>query len=195
LPVRLRNTSNLQKFCISRLDPFLEKEWKLFLKELQDNKHRDYKKYKDEPYQKYLSLSLSVFKCSINDKNIGKIRELYFPKEYNDLLNEEVDLDKVGLPQEKKAAVKKFITSSSILLLFNGWEKSKVEKIGKIEDDLKEKFEIASIFDYLKRDKSKLKLFLSSNGFSQTEAAEYVDRIFVKLPQFRDSLKELNIII
>jgi len=195
LPNELQNSYNLKNYCIAKLDYYLKKEWKLLLKELKQQKLPEYKTYKGKNYKKFTSLALSVFRCSINDKNIGKIREFTFPEEFNELINEEVNLKKLGLPKEKKAKVKEFIKSSSLELVFKGIEPSIVNRIIEIEQDLKEGLEIKSIFDYLERGTKKIETFLINKDFTSKDANFYSKRIISKLEEYRDSLNELNIIL
>lgn len=194
LPVRLHNSYNLKNFILAKLENYLKLEWEDFVSELQKSKHKDYKKFKGENYKKYLRVSIAIFKCSINDKNIGKIRALVFPPEFNELLNEEVDLRKVELPKEKKAEVKKFICSCSIEFLFRHLEEDKLNILLLIENELKTSLKINSIFDYLERKPENIRSFFIKKGFNG-QADFYTDSMLNKLKGYRDSLKELNIVI
>jgi len=195
LPENLHNTFNLKEYSLSRLEHHFKDEWDIFISELKKEKKPEYSKYKNKNYKKFLEASLAVFRCNINDKNIGKIREFTFPDEFNELLNEEIDFDRFEIPKEKRAKVKEFMKSSSIELLFKGLEPRKVRKLISLEDDLREKFEITSLFDYLERKRGKIKNFFKSKGFSNKDANFYSDRMLKKLKLYKEALKELNIII
>jgi len=104
-------------------------------------------------------------------------------------------MNRIGLPKEKRSAVKKFIQSASIDMLFKGWEKEKIDKMRGIEEALKKKFRINSLLDYLERDSTQIIDFLKSKRFSDDDANSYAIHLLAKLGELKDSLKELNIIL
>jgi len=193
LPRKLHNPENLRNFCQSKLDPYLKEEWNKFIETLKDEQLKEYNIYKEMNYKQVLSLSLCIFRTSINNKNIGKIRRYIFPEDFSTLINEEIDLEKIGLPNEKKAEIKQFLNSCSIQFVLHGIDEKDISKISSLESSLKKYLNINNIFDYLERDSKKLKEFLLNNGFKDGEASKYTNKIIDKLSAYKKAMIELNI--
>jgi hypothetical protein len=196
LPKNLRNTKELQEFLLKKLDKTLSREWVEVLTWLKIQRKKElkeqYKLYKNKTYNEVLGLSITIIRGKVNEDNLGFLHGNILPSKFKDMLNEEIDLDKIHIPSNKKIAINKFVLGSSFELLFYGEKKTNLEKLKSIENELKNSLEIEKFTDYQYKSKEDI-TNVFKNKFTIQEAEKYADILIKRSKKYEIALRSLGI--
>ncbi len=194
LPKELRDTLVLKKYILTEVDKLLKKEWRDFLDGLKSSKSfkSKYHIYKKQRYKDILKFTVTIIRGKINENNLGYLYDKILPKAFYNLINQEVDLNKIDIPQEKKVAVKKFVLNSSFELFFYGIKDSDLTLLKALEQELKQKLSISSFIDYTKKSEEDIaKIF--QNKFSKSTSLKYAKLLKKRSNEYKSALKALGI--
>lgn len=192
-----RNIPALKNYILEQVDPILESEWKLYLKEMK--KKRGFKKYwreyKKQDYKDHLLFSLAIIRGKLDERNVGYLfGKKTYSKDFEDLLKEEVDFKHIDLPRQKKVRIKEFISDSSIELFFYGVNKKVLDQIKALESKLKEELNITKFPDYLKNSEEDIaKIF--NTKFTKKDSLNYAKLLKKRIKEYDSALRDLKISI
>lgn len=190
----LRDTELLKKYILAKIDESLKEEWKAFLNRLGSDPlyRKKYLRHKKERYDKHLKFSVLLLRGKISKRNIGYLKMPVFGKEFYELINADINLNKVSLPKDKKVKIKKFVLDSSIDLFFYDVKKSDKEKLELLERKLKSELGIKQFSDYLDANNQDI-TDVFEKSFSPKRSEEFTKLLKRRVYKYTEALKDLGI--
>lgn len=198
LTKELRNTFELKKHILAKINYIIKREWELYLESVKNSRSKyvksQYQELANLDYKDVLKFNILLMNTDINENNIGYLNDKRaFSNEFNNYLKTQVDLTKIGVKKDSKAKIKDYVNSISFELFFFEEKKEDLQKLKNIESQIKMNLEINEWNDYLNKNDEDLAREIFKAGFNKKKSLEYAKLLKNRVKKYENALIDLGI--